>query len=109
MLPAYVNGPFTFLMYCPCQVHEEVLRLLAAAAARLPMQQLSSYLATALHNSRRSRRRAKRRRPEDLGDVPGEYLGYSSSGGGGWASSAGYAGGFASEMGVALASSIANI
>lgn len=46
----------------PPQVHEEVLRLLLAAAPRIPVLQLSNYLSTTLAASRRSRKRYKKRR-----------------------------------------------
>lgn len=38
---------------CPCQVHEEVLRLLLAAAPRIDLLRLANYLHTTLANSRR--------------------------------------------------------
>lgn len=38
------------------QVHEEILRLLLAAAPRLDAAQLGRYLQSALQNSRKSRR-----------------------------------------------------
>ncbi|KAK9806710.1 hypothetical protein WJX72_000208 [[Myrmecia] bisecta] len=87
------------------QVHEEVLRLLLAAAPKLPIADVAQYLQDTLHNSRKSRRRSKKRRYEEL-DVL-SYSGYSSGGGynsaGGYSSGGGalYGGGAYSSGGLA--------
>lgn len=63
------------------QVHEEVLRLLLAAAPQMEISVLARYLQTTIQNSRRSRKRFKRKRvdPHFL-TSGGAGSGYGSSG-----------------------------
>ncbi|GAB4814531.1 hypothetical protein N2152v2_001577 [Parachlorella kessleri] len=64
------------------QVHEEVLRLLLAAAQHIPLLDLVNYLHSTLANSRKSRKRWKKRRLGG-GDPDMPYGGYGSGGEGG--------------------------
>ena len=50
------------------QVHEEVLRLLLAAAPMLAAAQLGEYLRLTLENSRKSRRHVKKHMLSSTGD-----------------------------------------
>ncbi|PRW60598.1 Negative elongation factor B [Chlorella sorokiniana] len=62
------------------QAHEEVLRLLLAAAPRLDAMELSNYLTRTLNNSKKSRKRFKKRKLFESFE-PEALPGYSSAGG----------------------------
>lgn len=66
------------------EVHEEVLRLLLAAAPRIDLLRLANYTSMTLNNSRKSRKRFKKRALEEEREV-GSPLGgqYGEAGGGG--------------------------
>lgn len=60
---AAVDGLLLRATAVSMEVHEEVLRLLQAAAGQMSGAYLAQCLETTLHNSRRSRKHYKRRRP----------------------------------------------
>ncbi|KAL4437410.1 hypothetical protein ABPG75_004549 [Micractinium tetrahymenae] len=79
------------------QAHEEVLRLLLAAAPKLDAMELSNYLTRTLNNSKKSRKRFKKRKLFESYDGDGLAGGYGSAGG--YASASDYGGGGYSSAG----------
>ena len=59
---------YSRFLFPRAQVHEEVLRLLLAAAPMLAAAQLGEYLKLTLENSRKSRRRVKKHMLSSTGD-----------------------------------------
>lgn len=91
---AAVDGLLVRLVDAESEVHEEVLRLLLAAAPALPPTRLAACLEATLAGSRRSRKAHKKRGAGEAAPPPGG--GYASEGGwGGGYSTAGAGGGAA--------------
>lgn len=83
------------------QTHEEVLRLLLAAAPKLDAMELSNYLTRTLNNSKKSRKRFKKRKLFESYDGDGLAGGYGSAGG--YASASDYGdGGYSSAGGYSM-------
>ncbi|PSC68506.1 Negative elongation factor B [Micractinium conductrix] len=96
------------------QTHEEILRLLLAAAPRLDAMELSNYLTRTLNQSKKSRKRFKKRKLfEAFEGTEGGGGGYSSAGGyasagGDWGGGYSSAGGYGSARGAAAADTSAD-
>jgi hypothetical protein len=60
------------------QVHEEVLRLLLAAAPQLDAEKLGKYLTTTLENSKKSRRRERSKKAAGGGLLP-QFEGWAAA------------------------------
>lgn len=85
------------------QTHEEVLRLLLAAAGKLDAMELSNYLTRTLNNSKKSRKRFKKRKLFESQHYEGEGGGYGSAGGYASADHGEFGGGYSSAGGYAFA------
>jgi hypothetical protein len=99
---AAVDGLLLRATAVSMEVHEEVLRLLQAAAGQMSGSYLAQCLETTLHNSRRSRKQYKRRRaaPEleyEAGPSAGRSRPPGDAGSTGYSSPGGYGSSGASD------------
>jgi hypothetical protein len=84
-----VDNVLIRLVDAETEAHEEVLRLLLAAAKQLDATKLGRYLASTLANSRRSRKEHKNRAADAAGLPPIGYYGPDSTWGAGVGTAAG--------------------